>query len=167
MAEDKSVTRVRELYGRITDFLIEKNLTVATMESCTAGLIVSLLTDREGASAAVKGGCVTYCTEEKIRQGVDPVTVERYGVYSPQTAAAMAKACRADLGIGITGTFGNADPYNAGSCPGKIFFALSVKGDVHTYEKTLAAQPDRFSYKLAAAESVAEALLELTEGGCL
>ena len=166
MAEYSMDDRVREKFYRITGFLMEKNMTVATMESCTAGLIVSLLTDREGASAVVKGGCVTYWTEEKLRQGVDRKIIERYGVYSPQTAEAMAKACQADLGIGITGTFGNPDPYNAGSCPGKIFFALSVKGQVYSFEKALAAQPDRYSYKLAAAEAVAEAILELT-GGCL
>lgn len=164
MAEYKLDARVREKYYRITGILMEKNMTVATMESCTAGLIVSLLTDREGASAVVKGGCVTYRTEEKLRQGVDREVIDRFGVYSSQTAEAMAKTCQADLGIGITGTFGNIDPYNAGSDPGKIYFALAFKGRVHSFEKTLTAQPDRYSYKLAAAEAVAEAILELTGG---
>ena len=57
MTEDK----VREGYARLTKLLIERKMTITTMESCTAGQIASLVTDTEGSSAVLKGAFVTYC----------------------------------------------------------------------------------------------------------
>ena len=105
---------VRESYRKITLELIEKGRTVSTMESCTSGLIASLITDTEGASAVLKGAFVTYSNVAKIMQGVPKEIIEKYSVYSKETAASMAEACRktygADYGIGVTGTMGNIDP---------------------------------------------------------
>ena len=74
-----------------------------------------------GASAIFKGGFVTYSNEAKIRQGVPAEVIGTFGVYSPQTAEAMAEACRmayqAQIGVGVTGTTGNMDPSNADSVP--------------------------------------------------
>ena len=69
---------IRDDYRRLTQTLIEKNLTVTTMESATAGQIVSLITDTEGASAVLKGAFVTYCNEAKIMQGVPEEIIEKY-----------------------------------------------------------------------------------------
>ena len=57
-------------YELLTRKLIEKKLTITTMESCTAGLIMSLITDTEGSSAITKGGFVTYSNEAKVKNGV-------------------------------------------------------------------------------------------------
>lgn len=40
---------IRNDYRKITETLIEKGKTITTMESCTSGLIASLITDTEGA----------------------------------------------------------------------------------------------------------------------
>ena len=97
-------------FEKITKLLIERRLTITTMESITAGLIASLLTDTEGSSAVLKGAFVTYSNEAKILQGVPAETIEKYTVYSQETAEAMARACarayQADIGIGVTGTAG-------------------------------------------------------------
>ena len=50
---------------------------------CTSGLIASLITDTEGASAIFPGGYVTYLNETKVLVGVDPSVIEIHGVYSP------------------------------------------------------------------------------------
>ena len=75
-----------------------------------------LITDTEGSSAVLKGAFVTYCNEAKIMQGVPAEIIDRYTVYSNETAGAMAQACRkaynANIGIGVTGTMGNVDPAN-------------------------------------------------------
>ena len=109
-----SAEKVYSLYRDITETLIGKGLTVTTMESCTAGLIASLITDTDGSSAVIKGAFVPDSNEAKVRQGVPAEVIERYGVYSEQTAAAMAEACRraysADFGLGITGTLGRLRP---------------------------------------------------------
>ncbi len=158
-------SQVRELYETITRVLMEKRLTAATMESCTGGLLASLLTDTEGASAVIRGGLVTYCNEEKLRGGVAPEIISRYGVYSEQTAEAMAKACQAafgcDVAIAITGTFGNPDPNNPDSREDQIHFALLRGEQLQVCTQALRPQTSRFAYKLAAAEAVGQVLLEI------
>ena len=67
MVDEKSV---REKYRCLTRTLIEKKLTITTMESCTAGQLASLITDTEGSSAVLKGAYVSYSNEVKIRLGV-------------------------------------------------------------------------------------------------
>ena len=116
MAEKYDEKEIRADYRRLTKLLIEKKLTITTMESATSGQIASLITDTEGSSAVLKGAFVTYCNEAKIMQGVPAEIIDKYTVYSTQTAEAMAKACtavyQADIGIGVTGTMGNVDPAN-------------------------------------------------------
>ncbi len=77
---------IRERYRLLTKKLIEKKLTITTMESATGGQIASLITDTEGSSSVLKGAFVTYCNEAKIMQGVPAETIERYSVYSKETA---------------------------------------------------------------------------------
>ena len=130
MASDLEIS-VRQKYKDLTLLLIEKGITVSTMESCTAGQVASLITDTEGSSAIFRGSYVTYCNDEKIRLGVPAEIINRYGVYSEQTAKEMANVCRStfktDLGIGITGSFANADPNNADSIPGEVFLSIASK----------------------------------------
>ena len=51
---------IKKQYASLTKYFIANSLTVSTMESMTGGLIASLLTDTEGASAIMKGAFVTY-----------------------------------------------------------------------------------------------------------
>ena len=154
-----------KVYQLLTKKLIEKQLTITTMESCTAGLLMSLITDTEGSSAVTKGGFVTYSNEAKILNGVPAETIEKYGVYSKETAKAMAMACRktygANVGVGVTGTFGNVDPNNKDSVPGQVFFAIDMDGDVIAYERILEKQESRNAYKYAVANEIVVELLEM------
>ena len=157
-----SEREIRANYEELTKLLIRKHLTITTMESA----IASLITDTEGSSAVLKGAFVTYSNEAKIQQGVPREILEKYTVYSEETAAAMAQAClkayHADIGIGVTGTMGNVDPANPeASVPGQVYFAIAVRRDeirVVSYSMELAPQPTRLMYKLAVAEEVFEAL---------
>ncbi len=152
-------------YHEITAKLIEKSLTITTMESCTSGLIASLITDCEGASAAFKGGFVTYSNEAKILNGVPKEIVEKYGVYSFETAKAMAKTCKgfysADIGIGITGTLGNTDPQNDDSVKGEVFIGICVDEQSFLYKAEITGIATRNEWKLAVAKAVAIALFML------
>ena len=51
----------------IVKYLIDNNITIATMESCTGGLLASLITDVPDASSILKFSAVTYSTEFKIK----------------------------------------------------------------------------------------------------
>ncbi len=57
--------------------LRERGLTLATMESCTGGLLASTITDVPGSSDYFRGGLVSYATEVKIALGVSREVVER------------------------------------------------------------------------------------------
>ena len=107
--------------------LIASHTTISTMESCTSGLIASLITDTEGASAIFPGGYVTYLNETKVLVGVDP----------PECAEAMARTVQENLhtaiAIGITGTTGNLDPNNADSVQGVVYFCILYKAQAHTF----------------------------------
>ena len=154
---------IRNNYRRLTGCLIDRKMTITTMESITCGQIASMITDTEGASAILKGAFVTYSNEAKIMQGVPEAVIETYGVYSKETARAMAEACkqayRADIGIGITGT--NIDPNNQDSVPGEVYYAVAVSDTIIDGYFQMGEQDSRLYYKLYAAEKVAETLGEV------
>lgn len=157
---------IRNDYRRLTKLLIERGMTITTMESATSGQIASLITDTEGSSAVLKGAFVTYCNEAKIMQGVPAEILDKYTVYSKETAEAMAKACaktyKANIGIGVTGTMGNVDPANPeASVPGQVYFAIEINGEVKSYYIELQPQPTRLAYKLAVAKEIYDALIKL------
>jgi nicotinamide-nucleotide amidase len=115
------------LEGSIGDMLQERSQTLSSMESCTGGLFASVVTDVPGAAQFFKGGLVTYWTDMKMDEGVDPRVIDDYGVISPETALAMAKTVRArlhtDYGLGITGVAG-PDPQE-GKAPGTVHVGVA------------------------------------------
>ena len=157
---EKDTENIRTCYTELTKKLIEKNLTITTMESCTAGQIISLITDTEGSSAVVKGAFVTYCNNAKILNGVPKEIIDKYGVYSPQTAEKMAESCRnfynADISVGVTGTLGNIDPNNNDSIVGEVYFAINFRGDTSIFKIIMQPQKNRLFAKLAIADKIAE-----------
>ena len=107
--------------------LTGRRLTVATMESCTGGLLASTITDVPGSSAYFKGGFVSYANEMKVALGVDARLIEEYGAVSGQVAEAMAEAARrqlgADIGLSVTGVAG-PDALE-GKPPGLAYIAIA------------------------------------------
>lgn len=146
--------------------LIDMHTTISTMESCTSGMIASMITDMEGASAIYPGGFVTYLNETKIFVGVDAKVIEKYGVYSRECAEAMAKTAQkklhTDIAIGITGTTGNVDPNNADSVQGQVYFCIQIGNRAHTFElQAEVADMSRHEIKQMYADAVFEKLGEL------
>ncbi|MEY4431994.1 MAG: hypothetical protein RLZZ44_124 [Bacteroidota bacterium] len=99
---------IEVVLGRI---LKEKNLTVATAESCTGGEIAQLFTSVSGASAYFKGSIVCYATEVKTNVlGVSKDLITQYSVVSKEVASAMAlnvqKIMQTDYAIATTGNAG-------------------------------------------------------------
>jgi len=152
-------------YRSLTELLIKRGLTIATMESCTSGLAACLITDTEGASAVMRGAFVVYCNEAKIMCGVPEATIAQYGVYSQETADDMAEAARdhfnADIGLGITGTFENPDPANTDSVPGRVYYAISYGDDIYEYELMLDKGLTRQEYKSIVAGDAADELMKI------
>lgn len=91
--------------------LVERNLTLGVAESCTGGLVGSILTERGGASAFFRGGIVSYANSVKTGAlGVAPELLARHGAVSAEVARAMAGGARralgVDLALSITGIAG-------------------------------------------------------------
>ncbi|WP_137149189.1 competence/damage-inducible protein A [Mycolicibacterium sp. CR10] len=85
--------------------------TIATAESCTAGLLAARLTERPGSSAYVAGGVVSYSNSAKTELlGVEASLIEQHGAVSEPVAEAMARGALqrfdADTAIAITGVAG-------------------------------------------------------------
>jgi len=88
-----------------------KNLTLATIESCTGGLVAGALTEIAGASSVVIGGFITYANSAKMAfVDVPEVLLARHGAVSMQVAIAMAegglRAAGADRVVAVTGIAG-------------------------------------------------------------
>ena len=107
----------REIFSedgsRIDDLVADllQGRTLATAESCTAGLLAARLTDRPGSSAYVEGGVIAYANEAKAHLlGVDPALIEAHGAVSEEVAEAMAEGALvrfgADTAVAITGIAG-------------------------------------------------------------
>lgn len=89
----------------------DSGYSVSAAESCTGGLVGSLITDVPGASDYFRGSAGTYCNEMKEKiLGVSHDTLERYTAVSAQTAAEMAEGSRrlygTDLAVSTTGIAG-------------------------------------------------------------
>ncbi|MAX01180.1 MAG: damage-inducible protein CinA [Sphingomonas sp.] len=93
----------------------DKDLTLAVAESCTGGLLASLLTDVEGVSHAFERGFVVYSKAAKCELlNIAPEQIDRCGAVSAAVAKAMADgalaASGADIALAVTGFAGPGGP---------------------------------------------------------
>ncbi|MFL2493896.1 MAG: CinA family protein [Candidatus Thalassarchaeum sp.] len=101
------------LASRFARRLRKRELTVSTAESCTGGLLASLITDISGASEWFKQGWVVYSNESKMRElGIEKSAFDdgEAGAVSHEVALKMARGARyqsdSDVAISITGIAG-------------------------------------------------------------
>ena len=95
----------------LVEALDRKKYTIAAAESCTAGMFVGRLVNVPGASNVLNESFITYSNEAKMKYlGVREETLKEFGAVSEETARQMAegvaKAAKADVGVGITGLAG-------------------------------------------------------------
>jgi nicotinamide-nucleotide amidase len=123
-----------EATRRLLQKASERNLRVATAESCTGGMLASLLTDVQGVAHAFERGFVTYTNEAKSEMlGVPMALIEEKDAVSKEVAVAMAEGAlahsRAHMALAITGF---AD---AGDEPGLVHFACARAGRVTAHRE--------------------------------
>jgi nicotinamide-nucleotide amidase len=121
--------------------LRESGRTVAFAESCTGGMVASLVTDVAGSSAYFLGGVVTYANDAKEDLlGVNSETLRRFGAVSEETARAMARGVRdrfgADVGLSVTGIAG-PDGGTPEKPVGTVHFGLSARSGTELGKKRL------------------------------
>lgn len=100
----------------VVEELIRRKKTISTMESCTGGFIANEITNIEGSSEILKFSAVTYSNEYKIKMGVSKEILEKYTVYSMETAKEMSHVIssytKSNYGIGVTGKLNRVDEEN-------------------------------------------------------
>jgi nicotinamide-nucleotide amidase len=116
-----------EATRRLLEKASERGLRLATAESCTGGMLASLLTDVQGVAHAFERGFVTYSNEAKSEMlGVPPALIEERGAVSKAVAVAMAEGAlarsRADIALAVTGFADEGDE------PGLVHFACARAG---------------------------------------
>jgi len=137
--------------GPIHEKLRRRKLTVAAAESCTGGLLATILTAHSGASDHFRGGAVVYSNDAKeILADVAPQLIHSHGAVSSVVAGALARGSRARLsakiGLGITGIAGPG-----GATPGKPvgLTYVAVDSDKHSAVKKHVWTFDRAGNRLA------------------
>jgi len=131
--------------NEIVNLLKLKNKTISTMESCTGGAVVNAITNVEGASEVLKFSAVTYSNEFKIKMGVSKDVIDKYTVYSENTAKEMSKNISlftdSDYGVGITGKINRSDKQNLYGEDNVIYISIYDKNNEMYYTKKIMAIP--------------------------
>jgi nicotinamide-nucleotide amidase len=143
-----------------------RRLTFATAESCTGGLLASLLTDIQGLGGCFDRGFVTYTEEAKADQlGIDPSLIERHTAVSREVALAMAQGAldhsNADLAVGITGYAGPAK--NEDVEEGLVHIAVAARDGPTIHRECHFGEIGRDATRHEATRTALEMLDELIE----
>lgn len=124
-------------FKKVVKELTKKNMTISTMESCTGGAVANAITLVPGASDVIKFSAVTYSNEFKIKMGVNKDVIDKYSVYSIETAREMAlnisKFTSSNIGIGVTGKLNRVDKNNLYSDNDKVYVCIYMDGIYHEY----------------------------------
>ena len=146
--------RAREAAHKLVASAVSCGATVATAESCTAGLVASTIASVPGASDVLRGGAVTYVDEIKNRLlGVSSETFERYTAVSSPCACEMAEGARSlfevSAAVSVTGYAGPGGG-TAEDPVGTVYFGISTAYGVETYRKVFAGSRDEVRWQAAA-----------------
>ena len=131
---------MKEIIEKLTNL----NKTISTMESCTGGGIANAITNIEGASEVFKFSAVTYSNEYKIKMGVDKNIIDKYSVYSMETANEMSKNIskftNSNYGIGITGKLNRVDRFNPYGLDNVVYISIYDKDNNKYYNSIVEAK---------------------------
>lgn len=154
--------------SKIANLLITQNKTLSVAESCTGGLVSSMLTDVSGSSGYTKINFVTYSNEAKQKYlGVSTQTLNTFGAVSEQTAMEMAqcliKITGADFALSTTGIAGPT-----GGSPekpiGLIFIGVASKNNVSVLKYNANPSLERKTMKKEFAKKALDFLYDYMTG---
>jgi nicotinamide-nucleotide amidase len=138
----------------------ERDLKLATAESCTGGMIASLLTDVQGVAHAFDRGFVTYTNEAKHEMlGVPMALIDEKSAVSREVAIAMAEGAlersRANIAVSVTGY---AD---AGPEPGLVHFGCARAGRLTLHREEHFGPGGRGATRVKCLKTAIEMMTEL------
>jgi nicotinamide-nucleotide amidase len=131
---------------RVVKLARQRRMTLATVESCTAGSLVNLLAQAEGASEALQGGFVVYTKENKSAAvGVPRSLLGEHTAVSAAVAQAMATGgldrSPASVVVSVTGVAG-PEPDEDGNPVGLVYVAAATRdGRTRVVKNEFGMQP--------------------------
>jgi len=122
----------RQLAGEILTMAKVRDVKIVTAESCTGGMLGSILTETPGSSAVYERGYITYSNDAKVEMlGVARKLIDEHGAVSERVARAMAEGAlresKADLAVSITGVAGPGA--SALKPEGMVCFGMAPDGE--------------------------------------
>ncbi len=138
----------------------ERGLTFATAESCTGGMLASLLTDVQGIAHTFERGFVAYTEEAKSELlGISLDLIEREGAVSKAVAVAMAEGAlrrsRANIALSITGFADTGDE------PGLVHFGCARAGRATAHREEHFGPVGRGATRIACMKVAVEMMTEM------
>jgi nicotinamide-nucleotide amidase len=140
----------------VLDALKKRGLRAVTAESCTGGLIATVLSEAPGAAEHFEGAFVVYTPQQKyFALKVPPALIEEHGIVSAEVAVAMAEGAldgsRADIAVSVTGVAG-PEPDEQGNPVGLVYFGCARRGQPSFHRKKEFGDRGRSAVRYAAAE---------------
>ena len=160
---------ILDLAQQVVELCTEKNVMIATAESCTGGLVASAITEIPGASQVLERGFVTYSDQAKIEMlGVMPITLRQYGAVSKDVALEMAHGAmsRSEAGISVS-TTGIAGPSGGttGKPVGLVHFGGRHYKGAMIHREMKFGEIGRHAIRMASVEVALEMIIELAKLG--
>lgn len=155
---------IRIMINDLVKILCDRNLKIATAESCTGGLLAKKITDVSGSSKIFDMGIVSYANRIKNEfLEVPNEILDTVGAVSEETARQMAigvtKLAKADIGVGITGIAGPT-----GGTPGKpvglVYFGVYFKAEDKLIVKKLMLDGNRAEIREQTTEIVIQEVMD-------
>ena len=159
-------TEVQDRADKVLELACDKELMLATAESCTGGLLAALLTDVPGCSHAFERGFVVYSEAAKCDLlGLERAMVEECGAVSKPVAVAMAQGAlrRSDADIALSST-GFAGPGGKDDAEGLVHFASARRGGGTDHREEHFGPIGRQGVRLGALETALEMLEAALKG---
>ncbi len=157
-----------EMSASLLGRLRAANLRLVTAESCTGGLVSSVLTEIAGSSDVVERGFVTYSNAAKMELlGVPDAMLAEHGAVSEPVARAMAQGAsahsEADIAVSVTGIAGPGGG-SAAKPVGLVHIAAARRGGNVLHRECRFGDIGRGPIRLASVEAALQLVARAAEG---
>ena len=153
---------MRNLVNKLVKTLIRKKLKISFAESCTGGMLSSMITSVNGSSKVFDLGLITYSNKTKINLlNVSKKIIKKNGAVSKECCLSMvknlSKISRANISVSITGIAGPKGGTKLKPI-GLVYIGIK-KGNKIIIQKNLFNNKNRISIQRAATNKVLKTLL--------
>ena len=149
---------------KLIKFLKKKKLKISFAESCTGGLMSSVITSNDGSSSIFKLALITYSNEAKIKiLKVPKLIIKKYGAVSVQCCLSMvnnlSKISNSQINVSITGIAGPKGGSKEKPV-GLVFIGLKFKKKIFV-NKYLFRNKSRINFQKTVVNTVIKMVLSI------